>query len=337
MVDFTAGMEKVIEGIGIDKTIKSLLLVDFKPNTFLTSPLFRFKVAGLWIQINYQGEEASKTLDFLKKYFVHFEQNSSFADKVDFVIHYRQPTNEYGSSSWKYWNEWTHEIDFLNQDNGEFDQMIARDFVGYITKDASEILAIGPELSFDTCDSIDNIISYMIGRHLLKNDGVILHAACTVFSGLAYVFFGASGAGKSTIAEFSQRKYGHGVISSDQVIIRYIDNKLFAELMPTTIPEFSLLHPARIITPIPVRAIYHLFQSNEVFSCYEVESSLWLKYFMRELVYRNEFRNEKKLLDLSLKIAQDTTVVRGEMSYQKETDYFSKLHEVLRIKELSNE
>jgi hypothetical protein len=50
---------------------------------------------------------------------------------------------------------------------------------------------------------------------------------------------------------------------------------------------------------------------------------------MRELVYRNEFLNEKALLDLSLKISADAGIMRGEMSYLKESDYFTKLSEVI--------
>ena len=316
----------------IDNEIKLKLFADNPINTFNAKALFKFQVAGLWIQINYHGNHIPSTLEFLQKYFIHFEQKYNFQEPSDIIIHYRQLENEFGSASWKYWNEWNHEIEFISQQTDGYNPIIARDFVGQLETGKKEIFVIGPELSFDTCDSIDNVISYMIGHHLLERDGVILHAACTVFSGQAYVFFGASGVGKSTIAEFSQRKYGHGVISSDQVIIRYINNSLYAELMPTTIPEFSLHHPARILKPTPIRGMFHLIQSKEDFNFIELKSDEWIKFFMRELVYRNEFKNEAKLLDLSLRMAQDSGIVRAEMSYKKESDFFSKLHEILRVR-----
>lgn len=312
--------------------IKLKLFADNPINTFNSRPLFKFKVAGFWIQINYHGSYVLSTLEFLQKYFVHFEQNCDIQGPSDIIIHYRQLENEYGSSSWRYWNEWNHEIEFIPQKNAGYNPIVARDFVGLLENGKKEIFVIGPELSFETCDSIDNVISYMIGHHLLEREGVILHAACTVFSGQAYVFFGASGAGKSTIAEFSHRKYGHGVISSDQVIVRYINNSLCAELMPTTIPEFSLHHPARVLKPTPIRGIFHLVQSKEDFNFIELSTDEWLKFFMRELVYRNEFKNEASLLELSLRIAKDSNIVRAEMSYKKESDFFSKLHETLRIR-----
>lgn len=316
----------------MDNEIKLKLFADNPINTFNSQAIFKFKVAGLWIQINYQGCQTTLTLEFLQKYFIHFEQKCNFDESSDIIIHYRQLEDEHGSSLWKYWNEWDHEIEFIPQKNNGYNPIVARDFVGLLDNGKKEIFVIGPELSFDTCDSIDNVISYMIGHHLLERDGVILHAACTVFSGQAYVFFGASGVGKSTIAEFSQRKYGHGVIGSDQVIVRYVNNSLHAELMPTTIPEFSLHHPARILKPTPIRGMFHLVKSNEDFNFKELNSENWIKLFMRELVYRNEFKNEAKLLDLSLKIAKDPGIVRAEMSYKKESDFFTKLHEILRIR-----
>lgn len=51
-------------------------------------------------------------------------------------------------------------------------------------------------------------------RWLLRHDGAIFHAACVERAGQAYLFFGRSGAGKTTVCRFS----GNAVIASDDLI-----------------------------------------------------------------------------------------------------------------------
>lgn len=313
-----------------DVEAKYNLLESLAPHSFPIKPLFQLEVAGVRLQLCFHGRDEESVKKFLPKYFAHFDLSDNINESADISIIYWQPDGEIGQDHFSWWNDWPHEIEFFSAES--YDKIMARDFVAKISKDAKKIYAHGPKWSFATCDSLDNLISYGLGRHLIKYQGLILHAACVVFKDEAYVFFGTSGAGKSTLAEFCFRFYGHKVISSDQLILRYEQNQLYAQVMPTTIPEFPLDHPARETKKIKIKLLCHLVQKNSDFSYENLEDTLWLKYFMRELVYRNEFGHEKEVLDLCLKIAQDQTIIKGEMSYQKESSFFEKL-----LKKINNE
>lgn len=305
------------------------LLNRLNPEEFNTQSIFAFEIAGVRINLKYAGLSLERVQNFLKIYFNHFKLLPTDENNFDVIVNYLHSNEqEFSSEKWIGWNEWTHEIELLNFE--KYLGIMQRDFVAKISKDFKNVFAIGPAWSFETCDSIDNIISYVIGRHIIDKAGLVLHAACIVNNkNEAMVFFGRSGAGKSTIAEHSYKTYHFKVISSDQVLLKYENGELFAIVVPTTIPEFPLNHPAREKKPIKIKSIVHLVQSDQSFSWKQLSDSEFIYHFMRELVYRNEFGNEKVLLDLSLKISSDKGIIKGEMSYSKGSDYFNKLSEVL--------
>ncbi len=320
-------MNPLITEIEIQEKVD--LAMNLAPETFCAKSIFKLQVSEVKIELLYQGDFYDSTAEFLQNYFRNFE---SFTGLADISIHYWQLPGKLGDCHWTMWNIWTHELEFRRGtgQNDQYDVLIQRDFVAKVDNNGSKIFAHGPIWSFGTCDSLDNIISYALGRQLIKYQGVILHAACVVKDDLAYVFFGASGAGKSTLAEHCYKKHHLKVISSDQLIIKFWGDKLFAQVMPTTIPEFPLDHPAREIKPLPVKCLLHLVQQTDTpFAFKELESIDWLKFFMRELVYRNEFACEQEILDLSLKIASKSDIIKGEMSYEKGSDFFSQLEQIM--------
>lgn len=75
----------------------------------------------------------------------------------------------------------------------------------------------------DNIYSYSRLISYAFSRLLALNKGMLLHAAAVVKDGKAFLFFGAQGAGKSTIARLS-RKYealGDDIIAAKKTGSRY--------------------------------------------------------------------------------------------------------------------
>lgn len=311
--------------------LKYTLLNEINPVEFKTEDIFAFEIADVKIKLKYSGKSFLVVKKFLEIYFAHFKTLSFEGHVFDVEVNYCQPdVAVIGDEKWIGWNEWPHEIELIDFQSSW--GIVQRDFVAKVAKDFKSVYAIGPVWSFETCDSIDNIISYVIGKHIIEKNGLVLHAACVVINDEAFVFFGKSGAGKSTIAEHSFKKYNFKVISSDQVLLKYDNEQLYAIVVPTTIPEFPLDHSAREKQPIKVKAIIHLVQSLDVFSWKPLSNSEFIYHFMRELVYRNEFFNEKDLLDLSLKISLDQGIMRGEMSYLKGSDYFTELSEVINEK-----
>jgi hypothetical protein len=311
-----------------EKNEKINLALTLDPAQFKATTLFKLQVAEVKIELLYQGEFKDNVLEFLKIYFRNFE---TFTGAADVQVHYWQLPGKLGDSKWPQWNDWAHELDYRNSQSG-YDVLIARDFVAKINVEGTQIFAHGPIWSLGTCDSIDNIIAYVLGRKIIHKNGVILHAACVVKQDEAYVFFGASGAGKSTLAKHCYDMNELKVISADQVIIKFWNNALYAQVMPTTIPEFPLDHPAREVRPMKVKCLLHLVQKNEHdFEFKKLDSIDWVKYFMRELVYRNEFSSAREILDLSLRMAENPDTIRGEMSYKKGSDFFPLLENTMRV------
>lgn len=313
---------------------KYQLASDIKPEIVGFYSLRKLLIAGVKIHLFYRGHQIDKVSSFLNFYYKDFK---SFEGDSDVNVYYDRLQGKWGESGFEPWNNWTHELEFIKGDNS-FDLLIQRDFVAKVAVDGQSFYARGPEWSLGTCDSIDNLVSYALGRKLISYRGFILHAACIVDCDQALIFFGASGVGKSTIAEFSHRRYGAKVISSDQVIVQLQEGKWVAQVMPTTIPEFPLQHPAREIKAIPIKAMLHLVQNPIVdFEARELDQVTWIKYFMRELVYRPEFSYADQLLELSLLLTQDSSIIKGEMSYAKESSFLEKLHDFIGVVDAKHE
>jgi hypothetical protein len=66
--------------------------------------------------------------------------------------------------------------------------------------------------------NIENFLRTVIAWLSIKNKAVLLHAAGVIRNGLGYVFFGPSGAGKTTTSRIAARS--SDVVSDDLVIIR---------------------------------------------------------------------------------------------------------------------
>ena len=75
------------------------------------------------------------------------------------------------------------------------------------------LLQIAPETS------LENFIRVLYAHLVLRDGGLLLHAAGALKNGAGYVFFGPSGSGKSTSARLSQGA-GCTVLGDDLVVVR---------------------------------------------------------------------------------------------------------------------
>lgn len=73
-------------------------------------------------------------------------------------------------------------------------------------------------------DSIHNLLRWALPPILLKKNAVLLHSSCVVSEGGGYVFFGYSGAGKSTTATLIQESDSEAVLLGDDASILEIDS-----------------------------------------------------------------------------------------------------------------
>ncbi len=271
------------------------------------------------------GPNLPKTISFLEEYLAFYKLNSSEDLKPDINIFYYEDEGILGSPRIPHWNFWEDQI--ILEKNTEWDVVIERDFVSKVSKDGSEVFAQGPTLSRMTCDSIDNLLVYVLGRFLLKKNAIILHAATVVDGNMAYVFFGPSGVGKSTLATHLYQTNNLKVISSDQVFLKIKNQELYAEAVPTTIPEFPLDHMAREKKAIKVKGIFYLTRSEtKGYSLNKIKKVDFIQKLMQELMFRAEFGNADALLTLINNIV-DHGKSFYEFSYRKDFNFFNELKE----------
>jgi len=290
--------------------------------------IFKASFCKVNLQFHYLGPSTIEAIDFLNQYlnsFKVFDFENKFSDVK---IFYKEGTDFWGKANIPHWNYWEDQIIF--EENVEWDVVIERDFVAKVSKDGSIIFAQGPKLSFQTCDSLDNLLVYSLGRFLIKKNALILHAATVVDKdNAAFVFFGPSGAGKSTIATHLNNTYGLKVISSDQVFLRMENNKLWVEAVPTTIPEFPLDHPAREKKPVIVKNMFYLKKSEEKdLDLVEMNQVDFIQRILQESMFRSEFGSADELLKLVCHIVFSQNKYY-QISYRKDFHFLNQLKELL--------
>jgi hypothetical protein len=104
--------------------------------------------------------------------------------------------------------------------------------------------------------ALDSLLRILLTMVLLPQRGFLLHGATVVRDGRAYIFFGRSGAGKSTVASLSPK----GSVLTDEIsLIRYSDGCWQAHGTPFW-GEFRAAGQNRLF---PVASFYLLKQATE--------------------------------------------------------------------------
>ena len=104
--------------------------------------------------------------------------------------------------------------------------------------------------------ALDSLLRILLTMVLLPQRGFLLHGATVVRDGRAYIFFGRSGGGKSTVASLSPK----GSVLTDEIsLIRYSDGCWQAHGTPFW-GEFRAAGQNRLV---PVAGFYLLKQATE--------------------------------------------------------------------------
>lgn len=105
----------------------------------------------------------------------------------------------------------------------------------------------------DFCEALgrlNDLFCLLTGWQHIKNGGGFFHAAGVTVQGMAYLFAGVSGAGKSTICRLS-RTLHHSIIHDDHVVV-YPENKR----------RFQVNDRCLESSGIPLRAVFFLAQDK---------------------------------------------------------------------------
>ncbi|MCZ6727759.1 MAG: hypothetical protein O7A98_10475 [Acidobacteria bacterium] len=146
---------------------------------------------------------------------------------------------------------WTNTLDF---DYGEHAVRIAGDRVMAQIAWRPELTAAlwtPPEAGDGFLERFENCFRILVAYRLLELGGVVLHSSGVVSAGKAWVFFGHSGAGKTTIARRSLST-GRTVLSDDINALFIDDCVTYAAKMPFA---GELGHTNERIGPFPLAAL----------------------------------------------------------------------------------
>lgn len=100
-----------------------------------------------------------------------------------------------------------------------------------------------------------NFLTQVFCRLVMEHGGLILHAACVIRKDRAYIFYGRSGAGKSTICRFSP---GCAIATDDITALRNRGGKFLA----WGIPQADRFPPPQKYGPFKINGLYRLIQSR---------------------------------------------------------------------------
>lgn len=107
-------------------------------------------------------------------------------------------------------------------------------------------------------EAFENCFRVLSAYRLLEVGGVVIHSSCVVDDGKARVFFGHSGAGKTTIARRALAS-GRRVLSDDINALRATDSVAQVEKMPFA---GELGHTNEKVGPFPVASLSRIEQST---------------------------------------------------------------------------
>ena len=96
-----------------------------------------------------------------------------------------------------------------------------------------------------------NFLTQVFSELVLADNGILLHSACVIKNNKAYIFYGISGAGKSTVCRFSP---GCAIASDDLTALRIIHGRFRA----WGIPQLDRFPPPPSHGPYPVKGLFLL-------------------------------------------------------------------------------
>lgn len=285
--------------------------------------LFTLDVVGLRIAFHGSGM-GNELADWLASYYRGFLVPNQDADVR---IHLLPITGAEGNHDLPLWNEADPRLWLVRDRERTF--VIERDFIAEIDPDIRELRVHCPRMSGLFSDVLDNVMVIVMSRHIGSVGGLVLHAATLVKDGAAYVFFGDSGVGKSTLAEFAYQCYGMSVIGADLTHLSLAEGRLLAERAPRKIPEFPLGHPALHTGRVPVRALFHLVQAGEYRfrSLGQIEG---LRFFLRQAIpFQLSWCASNTSLGLVRAMLEAVRPRIAEFSYPLATDFWPQLRKDL--------
>ena len=166
--------------------------------------------------------------------------------------------------------------------------------------------------------ALDSLLRVLLSWKLASREGFLLHAATVIRAGMAYVFTGRSGAGKSTVASLSP----HGSVLTDEISLLRRENGVWRA---HGTPFWGEFRAAGSNTSAPVRGIFRLVQSaeNRVAPLRPVE--LLRALLTNVLFFSAESEANRRLLEILGQTAEE--IPGGELSFRRDRTFWEVLPE----------
>ena len=101
-----------------------------------------------------------------------------------------------------------------------------------------------------------NFLTQIFARLVVAGKGIMLHSACVIRQNKAYLFYGASGAGKSTVCRFSP---GCPIASDDLTAVR----KIRGHFQAWGIPQMDRFPAPAKYGPYPIGGLFKLVKDRK--------------------------------------------------------------------------
>ncbi len=228
---------------------RSLLLTG---NTALAKGAVDMVICVGNIQIALVIDRSFRNREFLFSYLSKFRSSNTSQPHLHLVL--QRAPDEFASPEHALWNEPTPRNETLSQ------LWVHRDFVA---KEFNEkIVAVLPDFSEAMMDGVDNAINVAMNSIMSLHQQFLFHCATVVVAGQAYVFYGPSGIGKSTLAKLCFDLQME-VMSSDQAFLTWSPNGHFlVHGSCTTNPDIPRGSSRWLVAPHPVKAFVALVRRS---------------------------------------------------------------------------
>jgi hypothetical protein len=164
--------------------------------------------------------------------------------------------------------------------------------------------------------ALDSLLRVLLSWKLASREGFLLHAATVIRAGMAYVFAGRSGAGKSTVASLSPP----GSVLTDEISLLRRGNGVWRA---HGTPFWGEFRAAGSNTSAPVRGIFRLVQSaeNRVAPLRPIE--LLRALLPNVLFFSAEPEANRRLLEILGRAAEE--ISGGELSFRRDRTFWEAL------------
>ncbi len=202
---------------------------------------FCFRIAGVGIRLRTSSEKVRRYCEF---FFLGFHACGTI--DLELTVEPYGPTAGFPDL----WEDPDPEFDLRG------DAVVQRDFVArrlpFREAEPEQPDRVVAWLAPEVEDAVHNLLRWALIPRLLRSHAFLVHAAGIVRNGVGYLFFGQSGAGKSTVTGFIAKSDPHAIVLGDDgVIIEFAEGQALPSIHAAPLGSgYSRVAPPPLSAPL---------------------------------------------------------------------------------------